>query len=286
MNFSDISKLVTIITPLKLIPGKIDFFTRTLNSYYNGMPKPIPKHLIALDTNKTNFDIGEYILNSFGCNYLLLPSGSNNGLVIMQELISSVETPYFLMLLDDVMLLKDIDFLLNASISAMTEDDNLIQVKFGGGVLSSFKNNKECFITNKSRVRLISNKNSWLKRMVIKKGNATVWTLPLKSELANSDYPLSYYNCLMKTSIFKRINNVVAGIKNGYTKGDISDYLCLVNRSRNNGNKLVKFGWPKGLLFLNKYKTGFINLASYIYCFSREKVSVEEYIKRYCNAYY
>ena len=160
----------------------------------------------------------------------------------------------------------------------MEKDNKTIQVKIGGGGVCSGKrpSNTNNIILNKDgTVSLRVNKK--VKWHPNKYRNDTIWVMDLKSENTEGEMPITYWNCIHRTDIFKKINDLIKIKKSRTHSKSWAHYQCYTNYVGAKNSIIKTKGWPKDFKFLNDYKTGWLNMCCYIYPFQRNKIPYDTF---------
>lgn len=263
---------------------KSNWYQKVFNSYYTSFKKPYPVHHIKDDSAPRAKKELEKYLQTIGANYKLVATNEKtNGFHALIKLIESVETEYMFFILDDVMQVKPKDFI-TPCVELMEEQKDILQVKLGSGFAGSGNNNKD-------NVVLLGNGKAAPKVAPesVYTANSTstgdvVWTMQLEPKNIRNVFPLSYYNCIMRTEYVKRIHEVVMTKGVNKTGRDFSTYLEYMNYTNDTNNLVNEKGWPSGFEFISEYKTGWLNFASYIYHLGRAGRSLER-AKQHANTH-
>lgn len=263
---------LTILTPYKHTSNALVF--RCLKSYYNTFDKTqtYPLHLICTDSQASTKLIEPY-LKTLQANYQLLDE-CNNFCQSIIRLIEQVTTDYFCFVIDDVELLTTKN-ILKSCIEYLDVSPNVCQVKIGGGFISDGPTNKSNlnFVSNRN---IIPNVNPCTNYTPYNLNKNTFWEAPLSHKNIFGHFPLSYWNCIMRTETFHKIHNV---IKSRITSKDItwSDYLAKINYSRGISNDIYNKGWPIGLEFISHYWYAWLNFCDYLYPHGRLPTTLQHH---------
>lgn len=272
-------KDITFLSPIKLDNKKLPYWQHTINTYHRAIRGNF-KHIICDDSSPEYHEKGQETLKGRGHKIYIPPANSFIGAVV--NLIETVETPYFAFITDDVCLTTNED-IFTPSIEFLENNEDVCQVKIGGGCLSDGNSNRENikFGDQFHNSHFVVNPGNPL--TPIGYYNHTFWLESTNSPNIKNIFPFSYYNCIMRTSVFKdKIHPIV---KSRLTPRDKtwSDYLAKINYSIGICNKINELGYPKGFEFLNNYYTAWIDLCNYIYCFDRHHLSYEQFCKTHTN---
>jgi hypothetical protein len=273
-----VEKDITFLSPFRLDGVKLGLFEHTVNSYYDSFGENRPLHLICDDSDSDSHWRAKNILENRTANVKYLePAGSMINAVV--KLIEAVKTPYFAFITDDVCLITERD-IWSACLYHLKHKNKCVQIKIGGGAVSDGPNNR-------SNLYRVTNQPVYLRQNpysdfdCVRLGNPekdAVWTESLESKKQRGVFPLSYYNCVMRTDFFHRIHEI---IKPRITAADKtwSDYLAKTNKCVGISDDVYNTGWPEGLSFINEYRSGWLNFCNYIYCFGRYPQSLEDFKK-------
>ena len=162
----------------------------------------------------------------------------------VQKLIQSVENEYFFFIVDDVELLNHKDFI-TPSLGAFGKNENLIQIKFGGGH-SARKTKKQNLSIYENFYRKSHHDQD------------IVW---INTIMKNQEkYIFSHYNCILRSDVFKKVDKEI------------------VNHNIKNWDDYVLFLKANFLKELGHYETGWLNFEDYLYTWYRSEISKGEAI--------
>lgn len=256
----------------------METFKKSLKSLYDILDKNNlgrPLHLIRDDSSMNNKMEVIRSLEDVNANYKLI-DGRKGAFFSVGELIRNVKTPYFMFILDDVEFITTKD-ILSPIIEALDKDKDVIQIKYGGGFLT------DSVINNTKTVKFVENNNisPYLNDQIYIKNKIdetnTSWVTSLQSDKIVGVFPLSYWNCLMRTDFFQKVDTKIESI---FTESrphkSWSDYCAYTNYSINLSPQISNDGWPEGFDFINNYKTAYLNFASYIYPHGRPGATFNE----------
>ena len=271
-------KKITILSPLFIKGDKINYYKKCIKSFYDSIEEPYPLHIIKDDSSQETHEEVKKLMKEINPNHIFLDrKNKTNGFTSVSELIDYVETKYFLFLIDDaIMTVKE--NIIEPIVEHMDKDEKTIQVKIGGGLLcnGTGKTNKDNIIKHKDNtVSLYSNKEVKYKPYVY--GDNIVWVMDLKSKNTLGEMPISFWNCVHRTEIFKKINDIIKNKKG--PKKYWSHYQAFVNYTGGRNNIIKKNGWPKDFEFLDNYKSGWLNMCCYLYPFNRCRFSLNDFKK-------
>lgn len=257
--------------------NKPQWYKKVFKSFYDSMKQPYPIHNIKDDSDDNSKKEFKNFLESINANYTFLGGKRTNGFTALIRLLESIETPYFFFVLDDTMLVKKKDFI-TPCIEAMNNDDTLAQIKLGCGFVCHGRTNKDIVkIHDNGTASPIVAPNSIYTPEKLSTGDV-VWKMSLNHKNILNVFPLSYHNCFMRTSFAMKIHKKIME-KKDISGNDFSDYLIHTNYERDTCNKINKNGWPKGFEFIEEYKNGWLNFASYLYPIGRLQESEDSFKK-------
>jgi|TARA_R110002020_G_scaffold332719_1_gene548130 hypothetical protein len=267
----------------------VETFKKSLKSFYdildeNNLGRPL--HLIRDDSSMDNKMKVIESLEEVNANYKLI-DGRKGAFFSVGELIRNVKTPYCMFILDDVEFITTKD-ILTPMIESLEKDEDIIQILFGGGFLTDSResNNETINFTEDGTVTPYLNNQIYTRNKI--DNNNTSWVTSLESDKIVDVFPLPYWNCLMQTKFFQKIDTKIESIfTESRPHSSWSDYCAYTNYSVNISPLISKEGWPEGFDFINQYKTSYLNFASYIYPHGRPGATfgenVEVFRKRCMN---
>ena len=256
----------------------LDTFKKSLKSFYDILDKNNlgrPLHLIRDDSSTENKMEVIKSLEEVNANYKLI-DGRKGAFFSVGELIRNVKTPYFMFILDDVEFITTKD-ILTPMIESLDKDEDIIQILFGGGFLTDSResNNQTINFTGEDTVTPYLNNQIYTRNKI--DDHNTSWVTSLESDKIMGVFPLSYWNCLMQTNFFQKIDDKIESMfTESRPHSSWSDYCAYTNYSVNISPLIANEGWPKGFEFINEYKTAYLNFASYIYPHGRPGATFNE----------
>jgi hypothetical protein len=263
---------ITILTPLFLNHHKLSMFEVSIKSFYDNMEKPYPLHIIKDDSPLPLHEEAKKIIGKINDNHLFLPrTTKTNGFEVIIELIDKVTTDYFFFIIDDAAMTISKDFI-TPIITHMEKNKKTIQVKIGGGVLCRPNVSNLHNITLNEDDTLYLNANKNVKWYPSRMGKDTIWTMELKDKNIKGEMAITYWNCVLRTNIFKKINNIIKDKKGKFKDKFWHDYQSYTNYGGDINDKVFNNGWPDGFEFLNNYDSGWLNMCCYIYPFGRSPI--------------
>lgn len=195
------------------------------------------------------------------------------------NLIDKVKTKYFMFLIDDVCQIVKKDFV-TPIIQYMESNERVIQVKYGGGIISEGHTNISNLLINNDNVAFTKSPKTVFTRNKIH--NDTIWTFDIAHQNIKEEFIFSYYNCIMRTKVFQQINDIINLNQSNnvwHKRITWSDYLAYINYSPNTCNQINKLGFPAPFKFLENYQTGWLNFCNYIFAIDRGISDVNAFIK-------
>lgn len=273
---------LTILSPIKVYGFKADTIYDCIESYYNCIDER-PLHLIKDDSAPNHKEDVKNKLDELNANYRFINDGEyTNMFDAVVTLIENVNTKYFTFIIDDVITTKSYDFFTPA-IQAMEQNEDLIQVKFGGGQLSEGSSNRDLINRINDDELTLKINNVKYNRIKLEKGS--VWVTSLDHSNIINDFPLSYYNCIMRTDVFKYIHKKIIENRGQFPDNTWSDYLAYINYTQGINDRVRTNNWPQEFRFLNEKLTGWVNMASYIYAINRHQVDYNSFCESHTLEY-
>lgn len=238
---------LSILAPLK-IDNENDFnsFLRCLKSYKNIIETKNVEFLVINESAPNFKEKVNQEIQSIKSNFNTI---EGNGFVkSVRKLIDKSTGKYIMFFLDDVEFLGDSKKICEASIEAMENNKNILQIKIGGGKVSntSKSNNIEKFSKTHKEIKVNE--------------EFSVWVNPTEREYDDNRYVITQWNCITRGDTFRDFNKKFIGHPDSWDSFTllISDYFK---------NEVT-----------NTY-TGWLNLQSFLYPWGRNPNNIDEFKK-------
>lgn len=236
---------LSILAPLK-IDNENDFksFIRCLKSYKNIIETENTEFLVVNESITDFKDKVNQEILSIKPNFRIV---EERGFVkSVRKLIEESNGKYIMFFLDDVEIIGDAKNICQSSVKAMEENENIFQIKIGGGKVS-----------NSSRSSNIKKFSKTHKEVKINE-NFSVWLNPTENEYHNNGYVITQWNCITRGKIFREFNRQFNGSPNNW------DGFTL----------LISDLFKKEV---NGTYTGWLNLQSFLYPWGRTPNKIEQF---------
>lgn len=231
---------INVLVPLKIRSEKqYLLFKQCVQSYEHLFDKERISFKVADDSLSPYASNVKEQFESYGCEIEYIAS---NGYVdAVRNLFRVADQKYIFWIFDDVQLLTKKD-IISPCIRALEDNQNLIQIKLGGG---------KCARKNKLQNTALYGA-SYVQKTY---GNDIVWSNKIGADTEN--FIISQWNAVLRTDIFKEINK---DIKTSFSHWD--DYLMHIKANY--------------MHILKERESGWLNFEDHLHPWGRSDISLEQ----------
>jgi len=240
-------KKLSILSPLKITNNKqFNLFVRCLNTYKNIIELEDVEFLIVNESNRAFIDKVEESIKEIKPDFKNI---KEIGFVSsVRKLITESTGKYIMFLLDDVELVYDSKKLCEVVIESMEQNEEIFQVKLGGGKVSHSSKTKNVNKFSKSHKEIKIN------------DEFSVWLNKTEDEYKNNNYVITQWNCITRGDTIREFNSKLKDTSPTW------DALTLLFSSSFKNEVSGKY-------------TGWVNLQSFLYAWGRTRQSINKWIQ-------